>query len=316
MIWALIAALMVPVLALMAAPLMTQPKDRTVGLAVLALIAMMAGGLYAVLGAPNLPGQAQADRLEALRGRDPSSLSPQEIIFILEQRVKVEPEDGEAWRHLGTVRVATGQFAEGAEAYGRALLVLGPDVDLLVRLAEARTQASGGEVTQSAKAAVDAALDLDPENPGALLLDGVASEQEGDVERAREIYVSLVERGETPWAGLARWQLNRVDGVSPEGSPAEARPGPDQAAMAAAAEMAPEDREAMIEQMVAGLDSRLRDQPDDLGGWLRLIRSYGVLGRDGDRQDAITRARVVFQDQPEALQQIDAAARVTPPQRN
>ena len=32
-----------------------------------------------------------------------------------------------------------------------------------------------------------------------------------------------------------------------------------------------------IESMVAGLASRLKENPDDLNGWVRLIRSYGVL---------------------------------------
>jgi cytochrome c-type biogenesis protein CcmH len=35
----------------------------------------------------------------------------------------------------------------------------------------------------------------------------------------------------------------------------------------------------MIEGMVNGLAARLKRQPDDADGWIRLIRSYVVLGR-------------------------------------
>ena len=42
--------------------------------------------------------------------------------------------------------------------------------------------------------------------------------------------------------------------------------------------MTPEDRSAMIQSMVDRLASRLRQEPDDLDGWLRLARAYGVLG--------------------------------------
>ena len=43
---------------------------------------------------------------------------------------------------------------------------------------------------------------------------------------------------------------------------------------------------AMIEGMVASLAKRLESEPDDVDGWLRLIRSYVVLGRAEDAADA------------------------------
>jgi cytochrome c-type biogenesis protein CcmH len=45
----------------------------------------------------------------------------------------------------------------------------------------------------------------------------------------------------------------------------------------------------MIEQMVAGLDERLRQAPDDPEGWKRLVRSYMVLGRTEQARDALER---------------------------
>jgi cytochrome c-type biogenesis protein CcmH len=53
--------------------------------------------------------------------------------------------------------------------------------------------------------------------------------------------------------------------------------------------MAPEDRKAMIEGMVASLDARLRDNPGDAEGWQRLIRSYAVLGEAEAAADAVAR---------------------------
>lgn len=43
-------------------------------------------------------------------------------------------------------------------------------------------------------------------------------------------------------------------------------------------------------QMVARLEKRLQENPDDLAGWLRLGRSYGVLGRLEDAKLAYDRA--------------------------
>jgi len=46
-----------------------------------------------------------------------------------------------------------------------------------------------------------------------------------------------------------------------------------------ASQMSAAEQQEMIEGMVAGLAARLEDSPDDRDGWLRLARSYQVLGR-------------------------------------
>ena len=57
--------------------------------------------------------------------------------------------------------------------------------------------------------------------------------------------------------------------------------------IAAAAELAPEDRLAMVRGMVEGLAARLADDPNDREGWLRLARSYEVLGEYRDALDTL-----------------------------
>lgn len=54
-------------------------------------------------------------------------------------------------------------------------------------------------------------------------------------------------------------------------------PAPSSAETIAA--LPPEEREAMIENMVAGLAARLEGNPRDIEGWRMLARSYGVMGR-------------------------------------
>lgn len=65
----------------------------------------------------------------------------------------------------------------------------------------------------------------------------------------------------------------------------------DQSAEIAA--MAPEERNAMIENMVQGLAARLAVDGNDLGGWRMLGRSYGVLGRHVEAADAWREALVL-----------------------
>ena len=65
-----------------------------------------------------------------------------------------------------------------------------------------------------------------------------------------------------------------------------ALPGPDAAALEAARDMTPEDRQAMIRSMVEGLMTRLATEGGSAAEWARLIRALGVLG-DTERAKAI-----------------------------
>ena len=70
----------------------------------------------------------------------------------------------------------------------------------------------------------------------------------------------------------------------------------------------PQERMAMIRNMVEGLDARLKENPDDLAGWLRLIRARKVLGETEKARDALARARQAFSGNAEALKRIDSLA--------
>ena len=54
---------------------------------------------------------------------------------------------------------------------------------------------------------------------------------------------------------------------------------------------------ASVEQMVAGLAERLRNQPDDPPGWLMLARSYSVMERYVEARDAYARAHELIGNQ-------------------
>ncbi len=84
--------------------------------------------------------------------------------------------------------------------------------------------------------------------------------------------------------------------------------GPSDADVAAASAMSQEDRDAMVRGMVEGLAARLENQPDDLEGWLMLIRSYAVLQDAPAARKAVQDAGVAFRDRPEKLQQVTRLA--------
>lgn len=72
--------------------------------------------------------------------------------------------------------------------------------------------------------------------------------------------------------------------------------------------MSPEDRQAMIEGMVANLQTRLDTQGGAPAEWARLIGAYRVLGREDEARVALAKARAAFAADPGAIDQINAAA--------
>ena len=79
--------------------------------------------------------------------------------------------------------------------------------------------------------------------------------------------------------------------------------------MAAAADMTSGERQQMIGNMVEGLAARLSNQGGTPEEWARLINALGVLGQADRARSIWAEARQVFADQPDAMAQIDAAAR-------
>jgi cytochrome c-type biogenesis protein CcmH len=78
------------------------------------------------------------------------------------------------------------------------------------------------------------------------------------------------------------------------------------AALIGAAE--PSGQNAMIAGMVAQLDAKLDADGSDRVGWIKLMRSYQVLGQRANAEDALARARKALASSPEGLAAINAAA--------
>ena len=90
--------------------------------------------------------------------------------------------------------------------------------------------------------------------------------------------------------------------------PLEAAPGPSADDVAAAQDMSPEDRQAMIRGMVGQLNDRLATSGGPPEDWARLISSYGVLGETDAARTIWTEAQTVFADSDAAMAMLRDAA--------
>ena len=78
--------------------------------------------------------------------------------------------------------------------------------------------------------------------------------------------------------------------------------------MAAAKDMSEADRGAMIRGMVERLATRLKQNGDDVEGWLRLVRAYMVMGERDKAASALVDARQAVANDAERLRQLNEGA--------
>jgi cytochrome c-type biogenesis protein CcmH len=159
-------------------------------------------------------------------------------------------------------------------------------------------------VTAEAGAAFIRAVAIDPDAVAARYYLGLAAEQDGRREEAAKIWGDLIAAAPAGahWAGSVRAALARLDGP-----PAVGHPGPTAQEMQAGAKLPPEQQDAMIRGMVDRLAARLKSNGDDLDGWIRLVRSYDVLGARDSATVAVSDARRALAAEPEKLARLEEA---------
>ncbi len=287
-----------------------------------AVVALGATGLYAVMGKPDIPS-ANAQAAKAPDGAAPPASHPggdiPAMIAQLQAQVARNPADAEGWRMLGWAHFQTGQFAESAEAYDKAATLDPTNPAHRSAEGESLVQGAQGQMTPSASAAFRQALKLNPNDPRARYFLAVEKDQAGDQDGAMADWIALINSAPdgAPWVGEVRRfveDLARERGIDltgklkPLGGAAAPR-GPTPADIAAAQTMAPDDQQQMIRGMVEGLEGRLREQPRDAEGWIRLMRARMVLGEPAAATRALKQGRAAFAGSPAEQARISEAAK-------
>src|SRR5262249_7104291 len=139
--------------------------------------------------------------------------------------------------------------------------------------------------TADAKIEFERARVLDPGEAKASYFLGLAAEQDGRKADAASIWRGLLEQApaDAPWRPLVEAALVRVG--------ASVAPPLSDSAMTAAKAMSDSDRSTMIHGMVEQLATRLKQNGNDVEGWLRLVRAYIVLGDQERAKNALSDAR-------------------------
>jgi cytochrome c-type biogenesis protein CcmH len=275
-------------------------RRRAVALVALAVLPFGAAAFYLALGSPSLPDQPLAPRLAASRS-DPSVDT---LIAQVEEHLSRRPEDGRGWEVIAPVYLRLGRFDDAVKARRNALRLNGATGEREAALGEALVFAANGVVTAEAKAAFERAIALDANRVEARYFLGLAAEQDGDYSQAAATWRALLEAAppDAPWIDVLRGALARVNPGGATGSP---RIDPSDEQVTASRQLGPEQRKAMIEGMVERLSERLHRDGADVDGWLRLVRSYLVLGQPEKARAAVIDARRALAGDAIKLRRLD-----------
>ena len=274
--------------------------------------------LYLFLGSPAQPDQPFA-------GREASNVASQtqqqrSLIQATTKMVKHlqrNPEDLRGWTLLARSYLSNGRYADAASAFAVAYQLSDEEPDLALGYAEALSLAENSVVTEEAHALFMKVLENDNANAKARYYLGMFEAQQGNVRSALQTWVDLltISQKDAPWITIINEKIKQaakdleIDANTIKPTP-EAQaiavkahkaykrdqaenattPGPTTADVKAAMGMTKEDRNKMIRSMVERLAAKMRENPKDKNGWIRLERAYRVIGESALADEAAIRA--------------------------
>ena len=258
-------------------------KKRALLMAAAALpILAIGGGTYLLLGRPHL-AEREAN---GLKTHEVNGLIPYLI-----QRVRQYPQDARAWTYLAQAYMEARDPRDAAKAFAKVIELTGQgDAALDAAYGEALVLANNGAVPEEAESAFNAALAADPHNAPARFYLGLAKVARNDRPGAIQLWQSLL--NDTPVTSpLHQMLVDRIAILTSQ-------------ATAGGQGTAPNPR-----AMVAMLAARLKADPHDALGWVRLMRAYTVLGETEKAKEALATARKTFADNKDAQTAFTTAAK-------
>ncbi|MCF8482909.1 MAG: c-type cytochrome biogenesis protein CcmI [Rhodospirillum sp.] len=318
----------------------TVPKTaRHVVTSLILLIPLASVVLYLGVGSPGMPDHPFAQRMEEMQAqRKETQVEAEKRVIELRAQLEAAPGSLETRAHLARVLLQAGQPDEARSLMAEAAKAAPNDPLTQAEYGQFLVSAANGEIPGEAHATFMRVLTLDPSDPRARFFLGLERLQLGDPSGALAIWRDLKNDtpADAPWVDMLSGQIRDVAmeaGIPPisikpahpsafpadswsaetaataqPSPPGEATPG---AALRAEADAnrAPgqgfsDDEKAMINDMVTGLQDRLKAEPEDFDGWMMLGRSLANLGRPGEAAEVYAKAAALRPDDmtPKRLQ--------------
>ncbi len=265
------------------------------------LMPLGAAGMYWWLGEP-----AAIDPVASQKANDDQAMK---MVNNLAARLKDNPDNPQGWSMLARSYKVMGRLAEAEQAFLKTGDLVNTEPDLMVDYADLLAARNNNNIEGKSLELVNKALSINPQHPMGLMMAGVAAYRRGDFKGAVarwETLLTLLEPGSPDAQQVETDIANARTKAGLPAAPVKTPGGPSTEAgkmpsvdPAAAAIMTPE----MINQMVEGLASRLKTNPDDLTGWARLANAYKTQGRLAEAEQAYIKAGKLVDGDPDLLTQ-------------
>ena len=254
------------------------------------------------LGNNNVPSVAYNERENEFR----DIKQFKDLVTKLAERLYNDPSGGDrvGWELLGDIHMNNGAYSDAVLAYSRLVEKDNRFSQSWIKLAGSLIANDNGAINQSALNAIERSLILDSSSPISIYYKALYFEQEGRLEEAYTLLINRLDLEKTnpDWVDLYLVEANRIgtflgyDKLVRLAS--EAPIGLTNADIIEASKLSADETSAFINSMVSGLVEKLKKEPDDIAGWLRLSRSYIVLKNLPLARESLKEAKVLIEELP------------------
>ena len=296
----------------------TQPRTASRIAALVVVVLMLGGslGLYFKIGAygygdlpleyrmaqaqeraESRPSQTEAEAEMPTAAPMQVDDSYKDLVEQLRKTAGERTDDAQGQALLAQHEANLGNYVAAHQAKQNYIDIMSGDIEArdFSELAELMIMATGGYVSPEAEEALRASLTLDDTYGPSRYYWGVMLAQIGRPDMAYQIWVETLQAGpaDAPWIAGIQDQIEMMayragadyTPVAPAGQ-GQPLAGPTAEDMAGAQDMSAQDRQEMIQGMVAGLAERLATEGGSPEEWAQLIGALAVLG-DLDRARTI-----------------------------
>jgi cytochrome c-type biogenesis protein CcmH len=255
---------------------------------------------------------------ESAKSQAAASAAADDPIAALQARVAERPADAPAWQALGEAHFARGTYAEAIAALEKATKLTPDKAIAWSALGEARVMASTRDpMPAQALADFRRAQAADPKDPRSRYFLAVKRDLDGDHQGAIADWLALLKDTPpgAPWRDDLKRTIEQVGSINKidvaarlaaaeaaTAPPAPALPGPSAEDLAAVKSIPPGEQRQMAEGMVARLEARLKTDPNNVEGWMMLIRSRAHLEQADKASAALKQAVAANPGEAAALQ--------------
>ncbi len=246
-------------------PINTQ-IDRKFALMLVLIFGILSTGLYVFVGNPFYKDLPYKAREKAILTTPPENLSQEEILVLLQNRAKEQPNDAVPHLLMGSILRGEDRPDEAMRAFQAALRRDPKNADALALMAMAMFDMNEQKPDEQIERAIAASLQIDSKNMNAHFLKGQIEWAQKNRAEAMNIWgkaLDFYDAKDTRKFGLLSRIIDELSKLDK---------GPGEAGAAPFANAKPEDTKSMIDGMIANRTERLNQNPNDIALRLSVAR--------------------------------------------